>query len=121
MSRAIMSAWRPAQLTTPLAAMLSLSVSMWMVLPRLATCSTRVFRRSSPPISPKSVRVRLAHAAVVDDTRLRRPDGLDSRGVRLDLPQALAANELQPLHAVGLAAREEVVQARDLRLVPWRR
>ena len=62
-------------------------------------------------------RVGLGHAAVVDDAGLGRPDGLDARGVGLDLPQALATDEFQPLHSVGLAAREEFVQARDLRLV----
>ena len=58
---------------------------------------------------PEVGRVGSAHATVVDDARLRRPDGLDPSGVRLDLPETLAANEFEPLHTVGLAACEQVM------------
>ena len=45
----------------------------------------------------------LGHLGVVGDAGGRGPQGLDAGGVRLDLPQPLRADDLQPLHAIGHA------------------
>src|SRR5260221_2014853 len=56
-------------------------------------------------------------ACVVDDASVRRPDGHDSGGVRLDLAQALRPDHLDSHDAVGGPPPIQLFEPRELALI----
>ena len=69
----------------------------------------------SPPAPLESNRVGPGHLGEIDDTGVGRPQGLDARNVGFDLLEAVRADHLQPLDAVGHTALVELLQPAKLR------